>query len=267
MASERYVLATGEAGADRLRIVHSVHGPDSEAFLQRAGLKAGLRVADIGCGVGILACWLAEQVGPEGEVIGVDISAGQVAVAQQTAQAAGLKNIRFVNAGAYATGLERESFDLVYSRFMLMHIQRPADAIAEMRALLKPGGILAIEDGDFSSPFSYPPSAVFDRCFELYRQSGARHGADFFVGRKLYRLAREAGFTDAQAALVQPAYTRGDAKRLPEWTLAESAPVLIEAGLATQAEIDALVQEMQAWAADENTLFGMARMTQVWARR
>jgi hypothetical protein len=70
-----------------------------------------------------------------------------------------------------------------------------------------------------------------------------------------------------RAALAQPVFTRGDAKRLPEWTLAECAPALIEAGLATRTEIDALVAEMAAFAADENTLFGMARMTQVWGRK
>jgi SAM-dependent methyltransferase len=267
MASERYVLATGAAGAERLRIVHSVHGPDTEAFLLRAGLTTGLRVADIGCGVGIISCWLAEQVGPGSEVVGVDISAEQVATAQATAKAAGMQNVRFVQAGAYETGLERESFDLVFSRFMLMHIQRPEEAIAEMRALLKPGGVLAVEDGDFSAPFCYPPSAAFDRCFELYRQIGARHGADFDIGLKLYGLVCAAGFTNVQAALAQPAYVRGEAKRLPDWTIAESAPVLISEGLTTQAEVEKLVTEMAALAEDENTLFGMARMTQVWARK
>src|SRR5581483_6777653 len=267
MASERYVLATGDEGAYRLQIVQSVHGPDTEAFLRRAGLAPGMRVADIGCGVGILACWLAEQVGPEGEVVGVDYSAEQIVKARETAQAADVTNVRFVNAGADATGLEWAAFDLVFSRFMLMHVQRPEAAIVEMRALLKPGGILAIEDGDFTSPFCYPPSAAFDRCFELYRQLGARHGEDFVIGPKLYSMARAAGLQDVQVALAQPVCVRGDAKRLPEWTLAECAPALTAEGLATQAEIDELVAEMAALAADENSLFGMARMTQVWARR
>ncbi len=267
MMSERYVLATGEEGADRLRVVHSVHGPDTEAFLWRAGLAAGMRVADIGCGAGIISCWLAEQVGPEGAVVGLDVSAGQIEQARKLAAESGHSNARFVNASAYATGLERESFDLVFSRFMLMHIQRPDQAIAEMRALLKPGGILAVEDGDFTSPFCYPPSAAFDRCFELYRQLGERHGADFQIGRKLYGIVRSAGFRDVEAALAQPAFVRGDARRLPEWTLAESAPALIAAGLATQAEIDALVAEMAALTVGEERLFGMAQMTQVWGRK
>jgi hypothetical protein len=77
----------------------------------------------------------------------------------------------------------------------------------------------------------------------------------------------EAGFEDPEVRLVQPVLTRGDAKRLPEWTLAECAPALVEAGLSTQEEIARLIAEMKAMAKDETTLFGMARMTQVWARK
>ena len=44
-------------------VVNEVHGPDTRAFLQRAGLKSGMRVADIGCGIGTISCWMAEQVG------------------------------------------------------------------------------------------------------------------------------------------------------------------------------------------------------------
>src|SRR5690349_2062954 len=175
MSEERYVLATGEEGAQRLRIVHSVHGPDTEAFLRRAGVAEGMRVADIGCGIGTISCRLAAQVGLAGEVVGVDISAAQIESARKAAAAAGVTNARFAHAGAYQTGLESATFDLVFSRFMLMHLQQPAEALAEMRRLLKPGGILAVEDGDFTSPYAYPPFAAYARCFDLYRQVGARH--------------------------------------------------------------------------------------------
>jgi ubiquinone/menaquinone biosynthesis C-methylase UbiE len=164
MADERYVLATGEEGAYRLRVVNSVHGPDTEAFLRRAGLQAGMRVADIGCGIGVLSCWMAGQ---GTEVVGVDVSAGQIEQARLAAEREGIGNVQFVCAGAYATGLESETFDLVFSRFLLMHVQRPAASIAEMKRLLKPGGILAVEDGDFSAPFCHPPNGAYDRCFDL----------------------------------------------------------------------------------------------------
>jgi ubiquinone/menaquinone biosynthesis C-methylase UbiE len=266
-SDNRYVLATGEEGAYRLQVVNSVHGPDTERLLIRAGLKPGMQVADIGCGIGTISLRIAEHVGPEGEVTGVDISPEQIAQARREAQDRGQANVRFRVASATDTGLSRDAFDLVFCRFVLMHLARPGDAIREMRALLRPGGILVCEDGDFTRPFCEPPSAAFERCFELYRAIGERRGLDFRLGPRLYRLFLDAGFESPEVALAQPVFLRGDAKRLPEWTLVESAPALVEAGLATREEIDRIAAELKAIAEDETTLFGMAQMTQVWARR
>ncbi len=260
---EKYALATGEEAEYRLKIVNSVHGADTEAFLLRAGMKPGLRVADIGCGTGVISCWLAKLAGVDGQVVGVDISEAQIQSARKSALEAGLTNIGFLSTGCYETGLESESVELVFSRFMLMHVQEPMRAILEMKRILKPGGVLAIEDGDFNSTYAEPPSAAYERMFELYRLIGAKHGEDFLIGRKLYRMALEAGFHSVSARLAQPVFTQGDAKRLPEWTLAEAAPGLLEAGLTNQGEIDSLIRTLAAEAANATTLFAMARMAQV----
>lgn len=263
----RYVLATGEEGARRLKVVNSVHGPDTERLLLRAGLSRGMRAADIGCGIGTISAWMAEVVGPNGEVFGVDISPEQIAEAQKNAYRRTLTNLHFTVASADATGLPRDAFDLVFCRFVLMHLTRPADAMREMAALVRPGGVLVCEDGDFTGPFCEPPSPAFERAFELYRAVVEHRGADPRIGPKLYRLFLEAGFSQPEVQIVQPAFVRGEAKRLPEWTLTECAPALLEAGFSTQEEIDRLAAEMKALAEDETVLFGMARMVQVWARK
>ena len=267
MGESRYVLATGAEAAERLRVVQRVHGPDTERFLHRAGLRPGFRVADIGCGAGIVAAWIAEQVGGSGEVWAVDVSPEQVEQARSEAARRSLRNVRFVVAGALNTGLPRGSFDLVYCRFVLMHLDDPLAALREMRALLRPGGVLACEDGDFAAPYCHPPLPAFDRCFELYRALGHAQGQHFLVGRELPRLFLEAGFGDPHVALAQPVFLRGAEKRLPVWTLKECAPALAKTGLATEEEVTALCQELERQAADETTLVAMARMTQVWAVR
>jgi SAM-dependent methyltransferase len=267
MSEERYVLATGEEGEERLAVVNEVHGPDTRAFLLRAGLKPGMRVADIGCGIGTISCWMAGQVGADGTVQSVDVSAEQIATARRRADAAGIENVTFAVASAYDTQLEAEGFDLVFCRFVLMHLQRPEEALREMRRLLRPGGVLAVEDGDFTALFCHPPLDAFDRCMALYRAAGERHGADFEIGRKLYALVRAVGFEATEVAMAQPVFVRGQAKRLPEWTLAESANLLIEAGLTTAAEIDALIAALSAFAARDETVIGMARMMQVAATK
>src|SRR4030095_3556124 len=79
-----YVLATGGAAANRLRILHNTYGPGAKLLLERAGIKKGMRVADIGCGVGMVTQLLSEMVGPTGEVVGIDYSAAPLEQAPAT---------------------------------------------------------------------------------------------------------------------------------------------------------------------------------------
>ena len=124
-----YVLATGEAAAHRLRLLHCLYGEGTRRLLLDAGLRRGMRVADLGCGVGMVTAALAELVGPEGHVVGIDASAAQLAQARALLHPGG-GNISFVEASATDTGLPPASFDLVYCRFLLLHLPAPERAQA-----------------------------------------------------------------------------------------------------------------------------------------
>src|SRR5581483_7685834 len=140
---EHYILATGGKDVRRLRILHQVYGPGTEAMFGRLGLRDGLRVLEVGCGSGNIACWVAERVGPGGSVLGIDNSPGQVEQARQLARERGLRNVEFQVADAYSPKPPEESFDLAYCRLVLMHLPHPRDALAIMRSLVKPGGTVA----------------------------------------------------------------------------------------------------------------------------
>src|SRR5262249_17022703 len=88
-ATKPYALATGEAAAYRLRILHRVYGPGTRRVLLEAGLRRGMRVADLGCGVGTVTRMIAKLVGPEGLVVGVDSSGAQLAKAREQANGDG----------------------------------------------------------------------------------------------------------------------------------------------------------------------------------
>ena len=75
------MMATGEAAARRLQLIDSIFGPSTRKLLISSGLKVGWRVADIGCGVGLVSFWMAEQVGSTGSVAAVDASAAQIEMA------------------------------------------------------------------------------------------------------------------------------------------------------------------------------------------
>jgi SAM-dependent methyltransferase len=261
---EEYMLATGDAAIARLQLLDEIFGPATREFLMTIGLRGGWRVADIGCGIGPVTLWIAEQVGGNGWVSAVDVSLEQLRVAKSNAAVVGLKNISFHQASAYETGLRADSFNLVYSRFLMCHLKRPVDALKEMGALLKKGGVLVCEDCDDSSIVTDPPTRAYTRLVEISRAVDAKRGLDSKIGLKLHRLFREAGFRAPNISLKQMATLRGPAKQFWELTLREAAAAVIEAGAASAEELDAICAEMQAIARDETTLVVMPRFSQVW---
>jgi SAM-dependent methyltransferase len=264
-ATRSYVLATGEAAAYRLRILHGLYGDGTRRVLLDAGIRPGMRVADLGCGVGTVTALLAELVGPQGYVVGIDANAAQLAQALQRLQP-GAAYTSFVEASATATGLPPASFDLVYCRFLLIHLREPEQALAEMRALLKPGGILVCEDGDLTTAGNEPPSAL-DAFAKLWGRLGPKRGVDYTLGRRLFQMVQAAGFPEPKATFNQPVVVRGETKRLLELSVAEVGPVLIDAGLITAEELERTLVEMRRLSADATVLAVMPRMTQVWAMK
>ena len=260
-----YVLATGSAAANRLRILHSIYGPGALRVLSRAEIQKGMRVADIGCGVGMVTRMLADLVGPTGEVVGVDFSGAQIEQARALSPP-DATNVRFVEASATQTGLPEESFDLVYSRFLLIHLTEPEIALREMHRILKPTGVLVCEDGDLTSADSEPPSQLqaFSR---LFGRLGPKWGVDYTLGRRLFQMVLAANFFQPEITFNQPVFASGERKRLLELSVAEAGPSFVAAGLISDNELQSLVFEMRRLAEDEKVLAMMPRMSQVVARK
>jgi SAM-dependent methyltransferase len=261
----RYVLATGEAAAHRLQLLHAAYGPGTRRVLLESGLRPGMRVADFGCGVGMVTGLLAELVGPKGHVVGIDSNAAQLDQARALLAARG-RPAEFVAASATDTGLAPGSFDLVYSRFLLIHLTEPVRALREMRSLLKPGGILVCEDGDLSSAGSEPPSAL-GAFADLFARLGPARGMDYTLGRRLYQMVLAAGFPAPEVAFNQPVVARGEAKRLLELSVAEAGPAFVDAGLITAFGLERTLAEMRRMSGDGSVLAVLPRMSQVWARK
>jgi SAM-dependent methyltransferase len=264
-ATGKYALATGEAADYRLRILHDLYGPGTRRVLLEAGLRGEMRVADLGCGVGTVTALLAELVGPGGHVVGIDASGAQLAQAGERLNGGGT-NVRLVWASATDTGLPRGSFDLVYCRFLLIHLPEPERALREMFALLRPGGILVCEDGDLTASGSEPPSAL-DAFADLWGRLGPRRGLDYTLGRRLFQMVLAAGFPTPAITFNQPVVARGESKRLLELSVAEAGPAFVEAGLITADALDRTLAEMRRLAGDGSVLAVMPRMAQVWARK
>ena len=153
-------------------------------------------------------------------------------------------------------------FDFIHARFLLSHLPDPAAALGRMRRGLRPGGVLAVEDVDFSGHFAYPPCPALDRYVALYSAVARERGADAHIGPRLPSIFAAAGFATVHMNVVQP--VDGEAKLMSPITMEKLAPAVLSAGLATKGEIDGIVDALCAHAHAAGTIASLPRIFEVW---
>lgn len=135
-----------DTGGARWLAVHEGHSrqlaPLGLAALERAAIAAGSRVLDIGCGPGDSTFEIGKRVGPEGSVVGVDVSLPLLTRALQRAFELGAGNVSFTLADAQTAELPRQGFDAMFSRFGVMFFAEPEAAFKNLSRALRPGGRL-----------------------------------------------------------------------------------------------------------------------------
>jgi ubiquinone/menaquinone biosynthesis C-methylase UbiE len=264
---EPCILGTEEAGIKRLRVLREMCGASTAALLDRVGLRPGMRVADIGCGIGIATRQIAKKIGPRSLVTGIDANEKQVIVARREAANARIGNAEFATASAYNTKLKRATFDMVYCRFLLPDVQRPLDVLRHFAALLRPGGMLVCEDIEADTLTTVPQTAAYLNEREQILALSSKRGLDYNIGPKLPGYLRQIGCVDIDTSLAQWAYFRGERKRFWEYTLMEAAHAAIEDGLISKQQVEERVEAMRAVNEDEGVLLIMPRVWQVWGRK
>jgi SAM-dependent methyltransferase len=265
MRPDGYVLATGGRAIERLQLLDRIFGLTTRELLLEIGVEGANRVADIGCGTGLVATWVAERLRRRGSVTAINVSAEQLAVGRSICGQLELKNIDFREGSAYKTGLERGTYDIVYSRFLMCHLARPQDALTEMCALVKPGGVLVCEDYDAGSVVSDPPTAAYQRLHAINAALDRVRGVDSEIGMTLHRFFNSLPLGAPRVRFHQPAFLTGGSKRFWEFTLREATPAIIDANIATQSEIEDLCSAMVSIANNPRCLVIVGRVCQTWA--
>ena len=214
-------------------------------------LHAGMRVLDVGCGPGSITLGLAERVAP-GPVVGVDIQPAQVQRARALAVAHGAATLRFEVADLYALPFADGSFDAAFAHGVLMHLREPARALAEVRRVLRPGGIVGIRDPDFGANLFAPTTALLQRWFALRVQIRQHNGGDPYLGRHHRRLLLEAGFEQADAgASVDSAGAAPDVRRHAAFHVAQLqglSTTALAQGWLDAATVEEIAADFDAWA-------------------
>jgi ubiquinone/menaquinone biosynthesis C-methylase UbiE len=178
----------------------------------------------------------------------------------------GCSNVEF-RVGNVTDWDEPAGYDLVYCRFLLQHLSRPADLLRRMWAAVAPGGRIVVEDADFEGLFCEPPNDGFAFYARVYPRVLELHGGDAAIGRKLYRYFREASIPDPNLRLAQRADANGEAKTLSLSTLEATADAIVEEGLASIEEVAAAIADLAAFTADRTTVVGDPRVFQLWCSR
>jgi SAM-dependent methyltransferase len=239
----------------------------TNAFLDRLGIRPGMSCLDVGCGGGDVTRELARRAGSSGQIVGLDVDAAQVNIIREEALAQNLQNITYRVADVTLLPDNLGVFDVVYTRFLLCHLPSRLNVLNWMVGRLKPGGVLAVEDCDFSGHFCYPPSKEFARYVDLAGETMRRRGGDPELGLKLPSLFVGEGLQLGGIEVAHPADVEGDAKLLNALTIENFADSIVVDGLATADEVRHLVATLSAAVDDTGIFASITRRIQVWGRR
>ena len=233
----------GRSEAETKRLIQNARLYDemTRRFLQRAGITKGMKVLDVGSGAGDVAFTLAEYVGPDGSVVGVDVNAEILDTARDRANASGFKNVHFIAGDARSLEL-LDTFDAVVGRLVLMYIPDPAETLKQLTTHLRPGGIVAFQEVDLAlhKALASPETPLLRKLVDWECTIFKRTGAHIDMGIGLYRAFVEAGLpeptlnleTPIGGAAVWPGYQQRAA------TFRNLLPLIEKYEIATAEELD-----------------------------
>jgi SAM-dependent methyltransferase len=260
---DRYVLG-GKRDHDRLRVISEIHDGRTRDLLVRAGLSSGQRFVEFGCGLGYVTRWAAAQ---GATVTGIDVSEEQIATAQALTREAVVDHVEFRAGSVYEPGLEPASVDMSYARWLMVHLQRPVDAMRAIHTALKPGGVMVCEEADVSAVYAEPRSAAYEEMRAIALAAGRGRGVDYEGGRWTHMWAREAGFELVHVDAYHPHYLTGDHKGFWNWTLRNAGIGLATEGALSMTKLEELVAGMTQADESPDTVVAHCRMHQVIARK
>ena len=175
---------------------HSRRGAADSAAYLLAHLRAGMDLLDVGCGPASITADLAERVAP-GRVVALDAAAGALEAARATLRERGLsEQVEVTSGDVMALPFEDASFDVVHAHQVLQHLADPVGALAEMRRVTRPGGIVAVRDAVYSAMTWFPEPAGMEQWRSVYMATARANGGEPDAGSRLLSWARAAGFTD-----------------------------------------------------------------------
>lgn len=189
-----YALGRSSEEHQRLTEQAALFLPLTERFFRKAGLGSGMRVLDVGSGAGDVAFLVAELVGPEGEVVGIDLDGSALERARERASLLNLSNVKFVEGDVRSANI-RGDFDAAVGRFFLMYLADPVLGLAAIVNRLRNGGLVAFQEPDMNPDvsLSFPEESLWNETCANSIRTMAGAGVHMRMGCRLLQTFVGAG--------------------------------------------------------------------------
>ena len=222
-------------------------------LLVDAGIKKGMHILDIGCGRGDVSFLLADMVGIEGSVLGLDLDDNALEIARERASDHVLTNVDFIKSDLNELSIDNRQFDAIVGRRVLMYLPDPRRVISELSAMLKIGGIMIFQESDSTlSSKSIVPMPLHKQVDKWIWDTVEREGGNIHIGFDLWGLLTQKGLIIEK--LRAEAVVQTPDKPLPRAMIVKlMLPRIIKTGVATENEIDINTLENRLTEERENT--------------
>jgi SAM-dependent methyltransferase len=269
-AENDYQLGADSLELERLNRQGQVLAPATRTILEAAGVRTGMRVLDLGSGMGDMAFVAAELVGPTGEVVGIDRAPEPVAKANLRARQHGLANVRFL-VGDIEDPAPGGPYDAIVGRLVLMYVPNPAAVIRTQAGLLRPGGLVVPIEFDIYSARSVPATPLVGQAMSWLSETFKRTGIDPALGPQLWSIQQEAGLQPMGMIGVQPHFGPEDPEgpAILAGIVRTVVPLMERSGVATAAEVgaDTLQQRLSDELRNSASVFAHPMLMSAWATR
>lgn len=266
--ADDYVLGNLDNEIARLKIQSEFFEPLTRRTLLKAGIKENMSCLDVGCGAGTVTRMMAQMVGKKGHVTGMDVDEKYLQYCQNNSTA----NTDFMHDDICNSRVAENGgrFDIVYSRFMFVHLKDGRKAVQSMKQLVKKGGAVVIEELDHApdSWLCHPENKSVDTLREVYVTLVKKAGGDPFAGRKIYRLLAEESF-DASVECNSPCLLMGhEPYNTLGWRIAESLrPQILGFGLLSEQEYAKMYDDLKQLSLDSKSFVTYARFFSIIGRK